>query len=89
MFSMGYVSDGILKRMTKVQVSYDLLRKLDDADADAVARVHSYYGIARVLIAPALDKITVEYDASRLSRSDVETALVQYGVPIQRQVAIV
>ncbi|BDC50085.1 hypothetical protein F183_A24010 [Bryobacterales bacterium F-183] len=70
--------------MTKVELEYDLVRKLEDSDADAVARVHGFYGIQRVNIAPALDKIHVSYDASRLSPRDVEGALVRYGVPIRR-----
>lgn len=70
--------------MTKVELKYDLVRKLEDADADAVARVHGFYGIQKVDIAPALDKINVSYDASRLSPRDVEGALVRYGVPIRR-----
>jgi TRAP-type mannitol/chloroaromatic compound transport system substrate-binding protein len=41
------------------------------------------YGIARVQIAPSLDQITVDYDASRLTRLDVEAALTRYGLPIQ------
>ena len=70
--------------MTKVELKYDLVRKLEDADADAVDRVHAFYGIQKVDIAPALDKINVAYDASRLSPRDVEGALVRYGVPIRR-----
>lgn len=70
--------------MTKVELEYDLVRKLEDADADAVARVHGFYGIQKVNIAPSLEKINVAYDASRLSPRDVEGALVRYGVPIRR-----
>jgi hypothetical protein len=70
--------------MTNVELQYDLVRKLEDADADAVARVHGYFGIQRVRVASSLDKITVDYDASRLSRLDVEAALLRYGVPIHR-----
>jgi hypothetical protein len=71
-------------RMTKVELQYDLVRKLEDADAEAVARVHGYFGVLKVKIASSLDKITVDYDASRLSRRDLEGALVSYGVPIRR-----
>ena len=71
--------------MTKVELQYDLVRKLEDADAAAVADVHGFYGIQRVQIAPTLDRITVDYDASRLSEKDVESALVRYGVPIVRK----
>ncbi len=70
--------------MTKVELHYDLVRKLEDSDADAVANLHGYYGIQRVHIEPSLDKITVDYDASRLSSRDVEAALVRYGVPVRR-----
>ena len=72
--------------MTNVELQYDLVRKLEDEDAAAVARVHGYFGIQRVRIANSLDKITVDFDASRLSRLDVEAALLRYGVPIHRSV---
>ena len=74
--------------MTKVQLHYDLVRPLTDADAEGVAHVHSYYGIMRVLVAPSLDRITVDYDASRLSEKDVEEALIGHGVPIRRNAAV-
>jgi hypothetical protein len=70
--------------MTKVELHYDLVRKLEDADADAVSRVHGFFGVLKVKIANSLDKITVDYDASRLSRQDLEGALLRYGVPIRR-----
>ena len=71
--------------MTKIQLHYELEHPLLDAGAEAVANVHGYYGIMRVSIAPALDRITVDFDASRLSEKDVEAALIRYGVPIKRQ----
>jgi hypothetical protein len=73
--------------MTKVQLSYDLVRPVTDVDAEAVARAHSVYGIARVQLAPTLDRILVDYDASRLSEKDVEAALIRTGVPIRRRTA--
>lgn len=71
--------------MTKVQLEYDLVRPLTDADAGRVADVHSYYGILRVQPAPSLDKLAVEYDASRLSEQDVESVLQRFGLPIKRK----
>jgi hypothetical protein len=68
--------------MTKVQLDYDLLRKLDDTDAEAISNAHGYYGIQKIHIAPALDHITVDYDATRLTPSDLDNVLVRYGVPI-------
>ena len=71
--------------MTKVQLEYKLLRPLTDADAKAVSDVHGWYGIHHVKVLPTLDKITVDYDASRLRENDVEAVLLRYGVPIERK----
>ena len=69
--------------MTKVTLHYDLTRTLNDEDCEAIAVLHSTYGIARVQVAPSLDKITVDYDASRLMKKDVEAELARHGVPVR------
>jgi hypothetical protein len=74
--------------MTKVQLEYDLTRPLTDHDSAAVGNVHSWYGILRVQLSPSLDKLYVEYDASRLSEKDVEAGLQRFGLPIQRKWAV-
>jgi allophanate hydrolase subunit 1 len=71
--------------LTKVQLEYDLVRPLTDADAAGVADAHSWYGILRVQTVPSLDKLKVEYDASRLSEKDVEAVLHRFRLPIQRK----
>jgi hypothetical protein len=71
--------------MTKVQLEYDLLRPLTDVDSSKVADVHSWYGIFRVRLMPSMDKLAVEYDASRLSEKDVEAVMQRFGLPIQRK----
>lgn len=75
---------GRLLAMTKVQLHYPLTRKVEDSDLEAFTRVHGFYGIQRVTLAPALDAVTVEYDASRLEEKDAEAALIRAGIPIQR-----
>lgn len=70
--------------MTRVQLHYELTRPLGEDDLEGVANVHSVYGISRVQVGSNSGSITVEYDASRLSERDVESALVHHGVPIQR-----
>jgi hypothetical protein len=72
--------------MTKVTLHYDLSRTLTDEDCGTIAALHGTYGIARLQIAPTLDKITVDYDASRLMRKDVEAVLARHGVPIRASV---
>jgi hypothetical protein len=74
--------------MTKVTLHYDLSRKLTEEDYANIAAVHSVYGMRGVQLAPSLDKITVDYDASRLMKKDVEAALARYGIPLaERAVA--
>jgi copper chaperone CopZ len=73
--------------MTKVTLHYDLARKLTEEDYANIAAVHSVYGMVRVQLAPSLDKITVDYDASRLMKKDVEAALGRYGIPIAQKAA--
>jgi hypothetical protein len=68
--------------MTKVTLHYHLLRPLGDEDLANIANVNSTYGIARVQVAPGLDKITVDYDASRLMKKDVEAVLHRHGLPV-------
>lgn len=74
--------------MTKVQLEYDLIRPLTDADASGVADAHSWYGMLRVQPSAALDQLKVEYDASRLSEKDVEAVLHRFGLPIKRKWAV-
>ncbi len=69
--------------MTKVTLHYDLTRPLTDADLDNIYNVHATYGMARVQVSPALDKITVDYDASRLTRKDMEAVLARHAIPVR------
>ncbi len=69
--------------MTKVQLHYDLARPLDDALLKKIAGAHGIYGFERIQVAPSLDKLLVEYDASRLSRAKVEAALHGAGIPVR------
>jgi hypothetical protein len=68
--------------VTKVTLHYDLARPLTEPELVSVADLPSTYGIARVEVAPGLDKLTVDYDASRMMKTDVESVLHRHGVPI-------
>ncbi len=72
-------------RMTKVEVSFGLTRRVTEPDMEAISRAHAVYGIQAVRLAPPLDSIIVDYDASRLSEARLEAALVQCGVPLKRK----
>ena len=73
--------------MTKITTEFELTRPIGDDEAEAVARAHSVYGFARVKLAPTLDRITVDYDATRLSPRDVENWLIRTGLPLKREPA--
>jgi hypothetical protein len=72
--------------MTKVTLHYDLARPLTDEDLENIANVHSTYGMSRVQVPPSLDKLIVDYDASRLMKKDVEAILMRCGLPIRTAV---
>ena len=69
--------------MTKVQLRYELLRPLDDTLLKRISDAHGIYGFQRIQVEPSLDKITVEYDASRLTRNGVEAKLHGAGIPVK------
>ncbi len=68
--------------MTKVTLHYDLSRPLTEPELGNVANLTSTYGIARVQMTPALDKLIVDYDASRLLKDDVDSVLLKHGLPL-------
>ena len=70
--------------MTKVQIHFRLQKPLDAILLQRVAEAHSLYGIHRVKVAPSLDNLTVEYDATRLRPAEVELALTSAGIPVER-----
>jgi hypothetical protein len=75
--------------MTKVTLHYDLERNLiEEEDYTRIAAIQSVYGMVRVQLAPSLDKITVDYDASRLMKKDVEASLGRHGIPLAHVSAV-
>ena len=69
--------------MTKVQLRYELLRPLDDTLLKRISDAHGIYGFQRIQVEPSMDKILVEYDASRLSRTGMEAKLHGAGIPVK------
>ena len=72
----------MLNLMTKVQIHFRLERPLDDELMTRLARAYSIYGIQKIVVAPSLDGLTVEYDATRLRPAEVQSALASSGIPI-------
>lgn len=69
--------------MTKVTLHFDLSRPLTDDDYANVGALHSVYGMAHVQPSASGDKLTVDYDASRLKHTDVKAVLARYGMPLK------
>jgi hypothetical protein len=73
--------------MTKVQIHFRLQRPLDNTMLSRIEQVHTLYGIQRVRVAPSMDSLTVDYDATRLRPAEVESALAAAGIPIASELA--
>ena len=69
--------------MTKVEIAFELERPLDAAASDRIAAAHSVYGMLRIAPGPGSGRLTVEYDASRLTADDVEATLRRAGLPVR------
>jgi hypothetical protein len=69
--------------MTKVQIRFRLERPLDETGLERIADAHAVYGITRVHI-ESVDRLAVEYDATRLSPQQVEATLRRSGLPVAR-----
>jgi len=70
--------------MTKVQIRFRLRQPLSDSLLQTIANAHSVYGILRVRLAPSMDNLTVDYDATRLRPAEVESALAGAGIDVER-----
>lgn len=47
-----------------------------------IAEIYSIYGIQKISLAPAANRLTVEYDATRLRPAEVQAAFTRAGIPI-------
>ncbi len=72
--------------MTKVDLDFQLARPLDEALQERVAKAQTIYGINRIHVAPDMSRLTVDYDASRLTPAQVTSALLRAGIPASRSV---
>ncbi|PWT98911.1 MAG: hypothetical protein C5B51_28310 [Terriglobia bacterium] len=69
--------------MTKVQRRFRLQKPLDEVLLARISDAYAIYGIQRIQLAPSMDGLTVEYDATRLRPAEVEAALANAGIPAE------
>jgi len=67
--------------MTKVQTTFQLARELNDPQLKSLSHLHAVYGILAARVLPS-NELFIEYDASRLSPSEVRGTVQQHGIPI-------
>ena len=70
--------------MTKVQIRFRLRQPLSDHLFQTISSAHTLYGIQREQLSPAMDSLTVEYDATRLRPAEVEAALSGAGIAVEQ-----
>lgn len=70
--------------MSKVQLQFKLQKPLNENILTRIADAHTIYGIFRVKLNPAMDGVSVEFDASRLAPDQVQAALASGGIPLAK-----
>ena len=69
--------------MTKLQRTYRLTKPLTDELLKRISDAHGIYGFQKIqVVAPGMDKLLVEWDATRFSVAKMERALEGVGIPI-------
>jgi hypothetical protein len=57
---------------------------LDDVTMARLSDARSVYGIQRMQVGADLDRLMVEYDATRMKPADVEATLAEAGIAAER-----
>jgi len=73
--------------MSKVELHYEFIEPFHDSWTAAIDRLHGVYGFHALKLSPSLDRLTVVYDASRLTPADVDHHLRMAGLPVRRAAA--
>jgi hypothetical protein len=71
--------------MTKVVTHFNLLRPLDETLMNRIADAHSLFGLQRVQLSADMKEVVVEWDSSRLTPAQVDSALQRAGIPAVRK----
>lgn len=71
-----------MRRMTLVEVTYNLQSSLGSEQLQALAEFANTYGLRRFRVDEEKRQITFEYDASRLKETEVAHVLRQARIPV-------
>ncbi|MGH9603404.1 MAG: hypothetical protein ACRD24_13560 [Terriglobales bacterium] len=75
--------------MTAVDVVFRYGAPPEESDLRALQSIREVYGIRRIQFDEAARTVRVEYDATRLSASDVAALLRDAGLDLREQVQLV
>lgn len=74
--------------MTRVELTYDLIRPLADNDYEHLSKLTSVYGVIGYKFnsdaATTITSMVVEYDATRMGPDGVDRVLRGSGLPLKR-----
>ena len=70
--------------MTRVELQYDLIKPLGDAEYERLSRLLSVYGVMSFKLRQDLSGMMVEYDATRLNPDGVDRVLQSNGLAVKR-----
>jgi hypothetical protein len=77
---------GILEGMTLMEVTYELQSRLQPEQLRALGSFANTYGLRRFRVDEDANRLSFEYDASRLKETEVEHVLRQAKIPVLRRV---
>lgn len=75
-----------MRRMTLVEVTYELQSSLRPDQLRALGEFANTYGLRRFRVDEKKKQISFEYDASRLKETEVAHVLRQARIPVVRRV---
>ena len=69
--------------MTKLERTYSLTKPLTSELLQRISDAHGIYGFQKIqVVEPGMDKLRVQWDATRFSVAKMERALEELGIPI-------
>jgi len=72
--------------MTLMEITYELQSSLDSEQLRALGSFANTYGLRRFRVDEKTNRLSFEYDASRLKEAEVAHVLRQANIPVVRRV---
>jgi hypothetical protein len=72
--------------MTLIEITYELQSSLNSEQLRALASFANTYGLRRFRVDEKANRLSFEYDASRLKETEVAHVLRQANIPVVRRV---